>query len=111
MRTRLLAPALVAVLALGLAACSDDDSGSSGENGTSIEVTSAAPGATEEKNYVPAGQDGSCPDDHPVKVVDDASRGGRIYATPGGKQYDQIRAGFCFDTAENAEAKDFEEFD
>lgn len=108
MRTRLLVLALAPVLALGLAACSDDGgSDNGGGDGTTINVTSAPPGATEEKKYVPANGDGTCPDDHPVKAVEDPSFGGRIYATPDMSQYDRVRAGFCFETVEAAKEKDF----
>jgi hypothetical protein len=109
-RTRAAAAAAAAVLLLTLAACSDDDPAPSGDGAAPTDGVTSSPTksgkkgdkASTEKAYVPGNQDKSCPDGYPVKFVNQTGVG-KIYATPGGDAYDEIRPGFCFKSVEEAQ--------
>jgi hypothetical protein len=60
----------------------------------------AAPDDAAERAWLPANDDGSTPDGHPVKVKESSG----IFHVPGGRFYDRTRPDRCYPTAAAAEA-------
>lgn len=58
------------------------------------------PAAGDVPSWVPADEDGSAPDSHPIKVKESSG----IYHVPGGRFYDRTRPDRCYPTADAAEA-------
>ena len=68
------------------------------ETGAPPTVPSMAP--VDQPQWLPANDDGSTPDSHPVKAKESSG----IFHVPGGRFYDRTKADRCYPTAAAAEA-------
>lgn len=66
-------------------------------------VATAEADADVPEGAVRGGEDGACPDDHPIK----GNATSKLYHSPGSPSYNRTNAEFCFATVEAAEAAGF----
>ncbi len=67
---------------------------------TDASPTGASMAPVDERRWLPAHDDGSTPDSHPVKAKESSG----IFHEPGGRFYDRTKADRCYPTAAAAEA-------